>query len=41
MFDESRRVSDAYFNHLLMGAKQFDFSADYVAYLQRQSGINA
>jgi Gamma-glutamyl cyclotransferase, AIG2-like len=35
---EDRRVSDAYFNHLLIGARQFSFSADYVAYLQRQAG---
>jgi AIG2-like family len=36
---EDRRVSKAYFKHLLAGAKQFKFPRAYVAYLRRQAGL--
>jgi Gamma-glutamyl cyclotransferase, AIG2-like len=35
---EDRRVSKAYFRHILAGAKRFRFPATYIAYLRRQAG---
>jgi AIG2-like family len=35
---QDRRVSRAYFQHLLSGARQFKLPKSYVAYLRRQAG---
>jgi hypothetical protein len=35
---ENRRVSEAYFEHLLAGARRFKLPQSYVTYLQRQAG---
>ena len=34
-----RTVKSAYFDHLLDGAHQFNFSAEYFAYLRQQAGV--
>jgi len=36
---EDRRVSKAYFKHILAGARRFHLSKRYIAYLQRQAGF--
>ena len=36
--EEDRRVSNAYFRQLLIGAKRFRFPFSYVAYLRRKAG---
>jgi hypothetical protein len=38
MTPEARRVSKEYFEHLLVGAKEFGLPDPYVAYLRRQAG---
>jgi hypothetical protein len=35
---ENRRVSEAYFEHLLDGARRFELPQCYVSYLRRQAG---
>jgi hypothetical protein len=35
---EDRRVSKAYFRHILAGARRFKFSKRYIAYLRRHAG---
>jgi hypothetical protein len=36
---DDRRVSEAYFGHLLAGARRFELPQSYVAYLRRQAGL--
>jgi hypothetical protein len=33
-----RRISQAYFNNLLIGARYFEFPKSYIAYLRKQAG---
>lgn len=35
---QGRRVSKAYFRHILAGARRFRFPVKYIAYLRRQAG---
>lgn len=37
---EHRRVSEAYFEHILIGASRFNFSERYVAYLRKEAKIS-
>jgi hypothetical protein len=37
--NHGRQVSEAYFGHVLVGARRFNFSERYILYLRRQTGL--